>query len=190
MPSPGKGGRGAVFLDRDGTIIEDAGYLHQPDAVRLLPGAARAIQALNQAGWPVVVVSNQSGIARGLYPESDYHRVQQRLAELLRAQGARLDASFYCPHHPDFTGPCQCRKPGTKLFLEAATRLGVDLAQSWFVGDRSSDVMPASSLGGRGLLVLTGEGGGQTHQGQAEAQGVRVVTDLAAAAAVILAPVA
>ena len=190
MPSQAEkaGSRGAVFLDRDGTIIEDSGYLHEPEAVRLLPGAALAIRRLNQAGWPVVVISNQSGIARGLYPESDYHRVQQRLAELLHAQDARIDASLFCPHHPDFTGPCACRKPGTKLFKEAAARLGVDLAMSRFVGDRLSDVTPAVSLGGHGLLVRTGEG--QAHQGQAEALGVRVVTDLAAATEVILAPVA
>ena len=185
------GGRGAVFLDRDGTIIEDTGYLHEPEAVRLLPGAALAIRRLNHAGWPVIVISNQSGIARGLYPESDYHSVQQRLDELLHAQDARVDASLFCPHHPDFTGPCACRKPGTKLFKEAAVRLGVDPQRSWFVGDRLSDVTPAVSLGGGagwGLLVRTGEG--QAHQGQAEALGVRVVTDIAAAAAVILAPVA
>ena len=190
MPSPAEreGGRSAVFLDRDGTIIEDTGYLHDPDAVRLLPGAALAIRRLNQAGWPVIVISNQSGIARGVYPESDYHRVQQRLAEQLHAQDARIDASLFCPHHPDFTGPCECRKPGTKLFKEAAGMIGVDLARSWFVGDRLSDVTPAVGLGGRGLLVCTGEG--QAHQAQAEALGVRVVTDLAAAAEVILAPVA
>jgi len=194
MPSAGEGGGGAgrgggaVFLDRDGTIIEDSGYLHEPEAVRLLPGAAAAIRGLNQAGWPVILISNQSGIARGLYAESDYHRVQQRLAELLRDQDARIDAALFCPHHPDFTGPCECRKPGTKLFRDAATRLGVDLERSWFVGDRVSDVTPAGRLGGRGVLVLTGEG--QLHQRHSEAAGVRVVTDLAAAARVILAPVA
>jgi len=181
-------GHGAVFLDRDGTIITDSGYLHRPDAVRLLPGAAPAIQRLNQARWPVVTVTNQSGIARGLYAESDYRRVEHRLAELLAAEHARIDASFFCPHHPQFTGPCECRKPGTKLFREAADQLGLDLTRSWFVGDRPSDVAPARALGGRGLLVLTGEGA--AHQAQARALGVSVVTDLAAAVATILRPVA
>lgn len=136
----------------------------------------------------MIVISNQSGIARGLYPEADYHRVQQRLTELLQAEGARIDAASFCPHHPDFTGPCECRKPGLKLFWDAAAQLGVDLERSWFVGDRLSDVLPAARLGGRGLLVLTGEG--QLHQRQGEASGVPAVTDLAAAAAVILTPVA
>jgi D-glycero-D-manno-heptose 1,7-bisphosphate phosphatase len=182
-------GHGAVFLDRDGTIIEDPGYLHQPEAVRLLPGAGGAIYRLNQAGWPVVVISNQSGIARKLYPEADYHRVQARLEELLRAEGgARIDAALYCPHHPDFTGPCDCRKPGTKLFLEAAQRFQVEPARSWFVGDQVSDVSPAAALGGRGLLVLTGKG--LAHRVQAVAAGVRIVTDLAAAVDFILGPVA
>src|SRR5262245_66557440 len=113
---------GAVFLDRDGTIIEDPGYLHQPEAVRLLPGAAAAIQRLNQAGWPVVVISNQSGIARGLYPEADYHRVQTRLEELLRAQGARIDLAMFGPPHPAFPGPCESPKPGPNLSPEARAR--------------------------------------------------------------------
>lgn len=179
---------GAVFLDRDGTIIEDPGYLHQPEAVRLLPGAGRAIGRLNQAGWPVVTVTNQSGIARGLYSEADYHRVQRRLGELLAQEQARIDAAYFCPHHPEFTGACECRKPGTKLFQEAGASLGIDLGRSWFVGDRPSDVEPARRLGGRGLLVLTGLGA--AHRAQAEALGVPAVTDLAAAVDVILRPVA
>jgi D-glycero-D-manno-heptose 1,7-bisphosphate phosphatase len=176
--------RGAVFLDRDGTIVEDPGYLHDPTAVRLLPGAAQAIRRLNAAGWLAVVVSNQSGIARGLYSEADYRAVERRLAEQLAAHGARLDASFFCPHHPEFTGPCLCRKPGTKLFEDARTALGIDFHRSWFVGDRPSDVAPARPLGGTGLLVLTGEG--ERHREQARALGVRVVTDLHTAVDVIL----
>jgi D-glycero-D-manno-heptose 1,7-bisphosphate phosphatase len=183
-------GHGAVFLDRDGTIITDPGYLHRPEAVHLLPGAAQAIQRLNRARWPVVTVTNQSGIARGLYAESDYRLVERRLAELLAAEGARIDAAFFCPHHPQVTAPppCECRKPGTKLFREAAAQLGLDLTRSWFVGDRPGDVAPAHALGGRGLLVLTGAGA--THQAQAAALGVSLVTDLAAAVATILGPVA
>lgn len=180
--------RGAVFLDRDGTIIEDTGFVHQAEAVRLLPGAAHAIRRLNEAGWPVVIVSNQSGIARGRYAEADYHRVQRRLVELLAPDRARIDADFFCPHHPEFTGPCDCRKPGTKLFGEAAAQLGIDLHDSWFVGDRPSDVEPARRLGGRGLLVLTGQGA--AHEAQAAALGVPAVTDLAQAVDVILRPVA
>ena len=177
----------AAFLDRDGTIIDDPGYLHEPDKVRLLPGAAAAIRRLNEAGCLVVTASNQSGIARGLYTEADYHAVQARLVELLSAAGARLDASFFCPHHPQVTGPCDCRKPGTKLFRDAQAALGMDFGHSVWVGDRLTDVQPARVLGGRGILVATGQG--NLHQGQARALGVTVVADLAAAAdEILLAP--
>lgn len=174
-----------MFLDRDGTIVEDPGFLHEAAAVRLLPGAAAAIRRLNEAGWPVVTISNQSGIARGLYSVRAYDAVQQRLAELLAAAGARLDGSSFCPHHPAFTGACACRKPGTRLFLEASERLGIDLRRSWFVGDRLSDVEPARRLGGHGLLVATGQGA--SHRAQAAALGVPVVQDLAAAVTHLLA---
>jgi len=173
-----------VFLDRDGTIVHDPGFLRDPDAVRLLDGAAGAIRRLNDARWLVVTISNQSGIARGLYTTADYHAVQRRLMELLAADGARIDASFFCPHHPEVTGPCDCRKPGTRLFQDARQALGVDFARSWFVGDRPSDIAPARMLGGNGLLVLTGQGA--THRAAAQALGAPVVADLAAAVAVVL----
>lgn len=169
----------AVFLDRDGTIVDDPGFLHEADQVRLLPGVAAAIRRLNEAGWLVVTVSNQSGIARGLYDATAYGEVQQRLSELLAASGARLDASYYCPHHPEFTGPCECRKPGVKLFRDAAAQLGLDLARSFWVGDRLGDVAPARMLGGQGILVATGYGA--RDQGEAKSLGVPVVADLAAA---------
>jgi D-glycero-D-manno-heptose 1,7-bisphosphate phosphatase len=154
---PGGGGalRAAVFLDRDGTVIEDRHYLGSPDGVRLLPGAAAAIARLNQAGVPVVLVSNQSGIARGFFSEDDFHAVQRRLADLLAAEGARLDAAYHCPHGPDDPAPCDCRKPATGLFLRAAREHGLDLARSWFVGDRLRDVQPGVALGGRGILLAT-----------------------------------
>src|SRR5216117_3925820 len=139
MPE-GRGGRRAVFLDRDGTIVEDPGFLHQPGKVRLLPGAGEAIHQLNQAGWLVITVSNQSGIARGLYDAAAYQAVQRRLDELLAAHDARLDGAYFCPHHPEFTGPCECRKPGLLLFREAQAALGLDLTRCCWVGDRLSDV--------------------------------------------------
>lgn len=145
--------RGAVFLDRDGTIIEDTGYVAEPAAVRLLPGAAPAIARLNRAGIPAIVVTNQSGIARGLLDESAYAAVARRLDALLAAEGARLDADYHCPHHPDFTGPCECRKPGPLLYRMAAADHGLHLAGSWWVGDRMRDVAPAERLGGRGILI-------------------------------------
>ena len=176
-------GRRAVFLDRDGTIVDDPspGFLHEPGRVRLLP---RAAEAIHEAGWLVVTVSNQSGIARGLYDEAAFAAVQRRLGELLAAHGAHLDATYYCPHHPEITGPCECRKPGVKLFRDAQTALGIDLARSYWVGDRLSDVEPARTLGGRGLLVATGHGA--AHRAQARALGVPVVADLAAAVDLIV----
>jgi histidinol-phosphate phosphatase family protein len=148
-----RSGRPAVFLDRDGTIIEDLGYLGDPDRVRLLPGAAEAIGRLNRAEVPAVVVTNQSGIARGLLDETAYAATRARLDQLLADHGARLDGHYHCPHHPDLTGPCECRKPGLLLYRRAAQDLGLQLAASWWVGDRLRDVEPAAALGGRGILV-------------------------------------
>ena len=145
--------RGAVFLDRDGTIIEDRAYVRDPADVVLLPGAAAAIARLNAARVPVVVVTNQSGIARGMFGDSEYERVAARIGERLAEGGARIDATFMCPHHPDFTGPCECRKPGTLLYRRAAAALGLDLGASWYVGDRLRDVLPARTLGGVGILI-------------------------------------
>jgi len=175
----------AVFLDRDGTIVEDPGFLHEPDKVKLLPGAAAAIRRLNDAGYRVIIVTNQSGIARGRFTVADYEAVQQRLGALLTAQGARLDGAYFCPHHPQFTGPCDCRKPGLKLFRDAQAAFDIDFAQSWWVGDRLSDVQPARLLGGHGVLVTTGDG--NLHQGQARALGVTVVADIGEAVQKILA---
>lgn len=146
--------RPAAFLDRDGTIIRDTEYLRDPDQVELLPGAARAIRRLNDAGWPVIVVTNQSGIARGLLTEQDYERVRMRVDKLIAEEGARIDASYHCPHHPDLTGPCDCRKPGTKLYSDAARDHDLDLAHSWYVGDRLRDVSPADHFGGRSVMLL------------------------------------
>jgi D-glycero-D-manno-heptose 1,7-bisphosphate phosphatase len=176
-------GRRAVFLDRDGTIIEDTGFLGDPAAVRLLPGAAGAIARLNRAGLPAIVVTNQSGIARGLLDETAYARVARRLDEALGAEGARLDAHYHCPHHPDLTGPCECRKPGPLLYRRAAADHGLHLARSWWVGDRVRDVVPAGRFGGRGLLV------GQSSANELTATTAArfpVVRDLAAAVDIIL----
>lgn len=146
-------GRAAVFLDRDGTIIEDVGFLGDPEGVRLLAGAAEAIARLNHAGLAAVVVTNQSGIARGLFDEAAYQATRRRLDQLLGEHGARLDAHYHCPHHPDITGSCECRKPGLLLYRCAAGELGIDLAASWWVGDRLRDVQAATALGGRGIVL-------------------------------------
>ena len=177
------GARPAVFLDRDGTIIVDADYLADPDRVILIPGAADAIRRLKDDGLAVVIVTNQSGIARGLYSESDYHAVAERLEHVLAAAGTPVDATYWCPHHPDFSGPCDCRKPGTGMHLRAAREHGLDPASSWYVGDKPTDLLPALALGGRGILVRTGFGRESEDRLPA---GCAVADDLPAAAELIL----
>ena len=145
--------RPAAFLDRDGTIIEDVDYIARPDDVRLIPGAARAIGLLNDAGIPVIVVSNQSGLGRGYFSYDDFERVQGQIEELLGLEGAHLDATYICPHTPTDTPACGCRKPRVELFERAAHDHGLDLSRSWYAGDKWRDVEPARTLGGRGLLI-------------------------------------
>ncbi|HSA56349.1 MAG TPA: HAD-IIIA family hydrolase [Gemmatimonadaceae bacterium] len=146
-------GRRAAFLDRDGTLIEDAHYLADADAVRLLPGAAAAVRELNAAGVLAIVITNQSGIALGRITPRQYEGTRERLDHLLLETGARLDGTYHCPHHPAVTGPCTCRKPGVALHRRAASDLGIDLTRSLFVGDRQRDVAPGRELGGFARLV-------------------------------------
>jgi histidinol-phosphate phosphatase family protein len=153
-----EGRRPAAFLDRDGTLIEERNYLSDPDDVALLTGAAEALRRLRDAGYALVVVTNQSGIARGCFSLADLLAVQARLAELLEAEGVALDGVWYCPHHPEFSGPCDCRKPGLRLFREAAETLELDTGRSVFIGDRIQDILPAVRLGGTPILVRTGYG--------------------------------
>jgi D-glycero-D-manno-heptose 1,7-bisphosphate phosphatase len=149
-------GRRAVFLDRDGTVIYDRHYLADPEGVELLPGVSTAIAALNRASVPVVLVTNQSGIGRGLYSEAAFREVQLRMQQLLAESGARLDATYYCSHPPDLDPPCDCRKPAPGLFVRAARDLGLDLGRSFYVGDRARDLAPTRSLGGTPILVRAG----------------------------------
>lgn len=181
-PVPARG-RPAVFLDRDGTLIRERDHLSRPDQVELAPGAGEALRALREAGFALVVVTNQSGIARGLFDEEDYRAVTARLEALLAGQGARLDRVYHCPHHPDFTGPCGCRKPAPGMFERARDELGVALEASWVVGDRARDLLPARTFGGRGVLVRTGWGRGEEA---ALPDGFRVVDGLREAARVVL----
>ncbi|HZD04883.1 MAG TPA: HAD family hydrolase [Longimicrobiales bacterium] len=177
------GTRRAVFLDRDGTVMVEADYLADPAGVELIQGAATAIRRLKGAGFAVVLVSNQSGIARGLYDETDYQAVAARLREVLGSRGAAPDATYHCPHHPDFSGPCDCRKPATGMYRRAAAELGLDLAASYYVGDKPGDVEPALTLGGKGILVRTGYGRESEDRIPA---GMPAVDDLAEAAERIL----
>ena len=145
--------RPAAFLDRDGTIIEDVSFIARPEQVRLRPAAAEAIALLNERGVPVVVITNQSGIARGMFTVADYEAVRDHVADLLAEHGAHIDASYYCPHHPSITGQCDCRKPARKLFDQAIAELDIDAAASMFAGDRARDVLPARTFGGTAYLV-------------------------------------
>ena len=175
--------RPAAFLDRDGTIIAERDYLADPAGVELLPGAIAGLRALRDAGYALVLVSNQSGIARGLYGIAEYQAVQARLEDLLRQDDVAADASYFCPHHPDFTGPCDCRKPAPGLYHRAAADLDLDLARSLFIGDKLSDVLPAATFGGTALLVRTGYGRGEEARAAAAVPGLLVADDLGAIAA-------
>jgi histidinol-phosphate phosphatase family protein len=147
------GTRRAAFLDRDGTLIEDAVYLADADRVRLLPGVVSAVRALNDRDILAIVVTNQSGIAQGLLTEAQYEATRDRLVKLMRDAGARIDATFHCPHYPAVSGSCECRKPGTLLYRRAAEQFDIDLATSLYVGDRDRDVAPGVAFGGFVRLV-------------------------------------
>ena len=175
----------AVFVDRDGTVIREAEYLSDPRDVVLLPGAAAGLRAFREAGFPVVIVTNQSGIARGYYTEADYHAVQAEVERRLAEAGVDVVGAYHCPHHPDFTGPCRCRKPAPGLFEDAAAEHHLDLSRSIFIGDRLRDIEPARALGGTPILVRTGYGGEEAGAAPAD---VRVVADLEAAARSVLEP--
>lgn len=145
--------RPAAFLDRDGTIIEDAHYLADASRVRLIPGAAAAMRTLHARDIPLVIVTNQSGIAQGLVTEAQYEEIRRRVEALFAAEGAPIAGSWHCPHYPSVSGQCDCRKPLTGMYREASLRLGLTLDRSLYVGDRRRDVEPAQELGGYGILV-------------------------------------
>jgi len=157
--------RGGIFLDRDGTIIEEAGYLSDPEALELIAGAARAIRLINHLGFRSVVVSNQSGVARGYFPASVVDEINKRLSFMLKQEGAFLDGMYYCPHHPE--EGCTCRKPEPGLLKRAAEELALDLSLSYMVGDKADDIETIHRVGGQGIAVLTGNG----REEQADWQG-------------------
>jgi formyltetrahydrofolate-dependent phosphoribosylglycinamide formyltransferase len=188
----GAGGRAALFLDRDHTLIEDGPYLADPERVVLLPGAGAAVARAAAAGVPVVIVTNQSGIARGLVSPAAYEAVRARTEALLHEAGGQVADTLHCPHHPSLSGPCACRKPGLALYEEAARRHGLALAASAYIGDRWHDVAPALATGGVGVLVPTPdtppEEVAQAHA--APGGRIRVASTIAEAVAVALAALA
>lgn len=161
---PAEGGNKAVFFDRDGTLIKEKHYLKDPDGVELTEGAAECIRALKRAGFLIVIVSNQSGIARGMMTEEEVRRVNDRLAALLREEGAQADGIYFCPHHPAgsiaaYSFECDCRKPKTGMAVRAASELGIDLSASYMVGDKAADIFFGKNAGMKGcFLVMTGYG--------------------------------
>ena len=193
-PQGGPARKPAVFLDRDGTINEQMGYINHLSRFHLLPGVGQAIRTLNQFGLPVVVVTNQSGLARGYFPESLLDAVHAEMRRLLALDGARINGLYVCPHHPEakeerYRLACACRKPKTGLLEQAAAEMGLDLRRSYVVGDRWSDLRCGAAVGAATILVLTGYGRGDAaYIGPGQAvQPDYVAEDLTAAVRWILA---
>lgn len=165
--------RRAIFMDRDGTVCDEVGYVNHVGRLRLLPRSAEAIRLANEAGFQTVLVTNQAGVARGYFDEDLVHEVHDRLRHLLAEAGARLDGIYYCPHHPEVGAPayrreCDCRKPRPGMLRRAREEMGIDLAASYVVGDTVKDLGVARGVGATAVLVLTGYGRGELeHQSHA-----------------------
>lgn len=156
----------AVFIDRDGTISEEVGYLNHPSRFRVFPYSARAIKMLNDNGWLAILTTNQAGVARGYFNEAMIHAVHEKLTAELAGAGAQLDAIYYCAHHPTVGEPpyrldCDCRKPRPGLIKRAQKEFAIDLGESWMIGDRYSDIELAHNAGVRSAFVLSGYGRGE-----------------------------
>ncbi|MEM9800113.1 MAG: D-glycero-beta-D-manno-heptose 1,7-bisphosphate 7-phosphatase [Planctomycetota bacterium] len=183
--------RPAVFLDRDGTIVREVDYLSDPDQLELLDGAAEAMRRLRDAGYLLCIVTNQSGVARGLFDERGLAEIHDRLRTMLAEVGVELDWIGYCPYHdkegaPAYRADSSCRKPRPGMLVEAAATLGIALERSWCIGDSLRDVEAGSRVGVPGLLVRTGKGRDEEERARRSGRHVEVVDDLAAAAASIL----
>jgi D-glycero-D-manno-heptose 1,7-bisphosphate phosphatase len=171
-----------VLLDRDGTIIEEIGYVLRPEDLRLIPGALEALHELQDLGLGLLVLTNQSPIGRGMITPVELEEIHARLRDLLAEGGVTLDRIEHCPHRPD--EGCACRKPGTLMVERAVAEIGFDPREAWMVGDHRSDLRLGRAVGARTILVRTGHGRGELADG-ADAQADHVVADLAEAAAVI-----
>jgi len=155
--------RRAIFLDRDGTLNEEVGYIRDPAQFRLFDFASEAVRMVNEAGWLAIVITNQAGIARGLFTEAFLGQIHQQMTKELTEAEARVDAIYYCPHHPEIGEPpyrqtCDCRKPLPGMLKRAAEEFKLDLSECAVIGDRYGDVSAAQAVGARGVLVLTGHG--------------------------------
>jgi len=162
----GRNGRGAIFLDRDGTLIDEVGYVNDLARVKYLPGAAGAVRRINESGYLTFLVTNQSGIARRIFDIALLDEIHAKIASHLAESGAKLDGIYYCPHLPDAPDPrfridCDCRKPHPGMLLNAAREHELDLARSWMIGDSSVDLEAARGASVRSVMVLTGYGRGE-----------------------------
>jgi D-glycero-D-manno-heptose 1,7-bisphosphate phosphatase len=158
--------RPAIFLDRDGTVTDEVGYINHVSRARIYPYAPEAVRMLKSTGLPVIIVTNQSGVGRGYFTEELVRQVHRKVEETLQAAGTSVDAYYYCPHHPSgviesYRRQCSCRKPGTGMPDEAAERFGIDLAASYVVGDTYRDVQMGFNIGARTVLLMTGYGRGE-----------------------------
>lgn len=177
--------RRAVFLDRDGTLIVDQHYLMDPDLVEMMPQATNAVRRFNYALMPVIIVTNQSGIARGLLTEADYRAIRDRIDDLFEERSAFIDDHYHCPHHPDITGPCECRKPEIGLYEQAIVEHQLDAGGSVFIGDKFRDVLPAKAYGAMGILVPSPETSREDVE-QTLAAGFEIASSLTEAAVMVL----
>lgn len=153
----------AVFLDKDGTIIEDVGYMQTPEQIRFIPGSIEAIKMLNEAGYKVVIISNQAGVARGLVTEDMLQTIDKVLHKRILNGGAHVDGIYYCPHHPEYgvypyKQVCECRKPHPGLIKRAQRDLEINLSQSYMIGDKATDIEAGKRAGTKTIFVLTGQG--------------------------------
>ncbi|MFH1386439.1 MAG: D-glycero-beta-D-manno-heptose 1,7-bisphosphate 7-phosphatase [bacterium] len=179
----------AVFLDRDGTIIEDTGYIKSPKEIKFIPGAIEAIKQLQLAGYKIIIISNQAGVARGYYSEDMLQTIDKTVHRLVLHGGAHIDASYYCPHHPEhgvypYKQECDCRKPFPGLIKKAEKDLKLDLSRSFMVGDKTTDIEAGQKAGVKTVMVLTGRG--KEEQNMVANKPNYLADDLEAAAAWIL----
>ena len=173
----------AVFLDRDGTLIEEVGYLDRLERLAFFPWSIDAVRLLNRAGYFVVVVTNQAGVARGMFDESFVGQAHRHIDVTLAAGGARIDAYYYCPHHPEgsiqaYRRLCDCRKPLPGMLRQAEEALGIDLHRSFVVGDRWLDIQLAQAVGATGILVRTGYGQTEEHRPKDDVRAAAIVDNL------------
>jgi D-glycero-D-manno-heptose 1,7-bisphosphate phosphatase len=183
--------RRAVFLDRDGTVLEEAGYIDRLERIVFFPYSIDTVRLLNRGGFAVVIITNQSGVGRGMYEEAFVWRSHEVVDAQMKTGGARIDGFYYCPHHPaaeveQYRRDCDCRKPGPGMLRQAASDLDLDLSRSFTVGDKWSDIGAGTAAGAKGILVRTGYGRSSEASPPPSAAPAAILDNLVAAAAWIL----